>query len=77
MVSAIIKAMYYPNKSLLEADMGKNPSYVWRGLVTALEAVKAGARRRIGNGDDTFIWSAPWLPDSVNGFINTAVHSIL
>lgn len=59
LVSALMKARYYPDKCFLNANMGKNPSYVWHGLMTALEAVKAGARRQIGNGEDTFVWSVP------------------
>ena len=31
--STIIKGQYYPNTSFLEAEVGKNPSYVWRRLM--------------------------------------------
>lgn len=72
-----MQARYYPKTSFLDADIGNNPSYVWRGLMAAVEAVKAGARRQIGNGEQTFVWAVPWLPDPDNGFISTGVHSNL
>ena len=39
LVSAIMKARYYPGTSVLNAELGSNPSYVWRGIFQALEAV--------------------------------------
>lgn len=45
-----MKEKYYPNTSFLDAQLGNNPSYVWRSLMAAMEVVKDGARRQIGNG---------------------------
>lgn len=39
--------------------------------MAALDAIKAGARRKIGNGLDTNVWSMPWLPSVDNGFLIT------
>lgn len=39
--------------------------------MAAMDVVKAGARRQIGNGKDTKIWSIPWLPSEVNGCVTT------
>lgn len=50
LVSAVMKSKYYAGKNLLNVELGCNPSYVWRGIFAALDAVKAGARRKIGNG---------------------------
>lgn len=71
LVSAIMKARYYPKSSVLMAELGNNPSYVWRGIYKALGLVKDGARRKIGNGDSTTVWQIPWLPDVSNGFMHT------
>lgn len=37
----------------------------------AMQVLKAGTRRRIGNGKDTKILELPWLPDMENGYIRT------
>ncbi|XP_074346113.1 uncharacterized protein LOC141684875 [Apium graveolens] len=74
LVSAIMKAKYYPNFSFLNATVGTNPSYAWRSIMAAIDVVKVGARKRIGNGRDTRIWGDPWLPDIVDGYVRTPMH---
>ncbi|XP_074333675.1 putative ribonuclease H protein At1g65750 isoform X1 [Apium graveolens] len=71
LVSAVMKAKYYPNSSFLDATIGSNPSFAWRSILAAIDVVKAGARRRIGNGRDTTIWDSPWLPDVSDGYVRT------
>ncbi|XP_074374523.1 uncharacterized protein LOC141714927 [Apium graveolens] len=57
LVSAIIKARYYSNTNVMMAELGNNPSYVWRGIYQALAIVKSGARRKIGNVETTTVSS--------------------
>ncbi|KAL8106740.1 hypothetical protein AgCh_023486 [Apium graveolens] len=76
-VSKIIKAKYYPNTMFLQAKLGSNPSYVWRSLMEAMTVIKAGARRRIGNGTDTAVWHVPWLPSDANGYVTTLMPEYL
>lgn len=71
LVSAVMKERYYPESSVLNTELGNNPSYVWRGIFQALEVVKAGAQRKIGNGKDTLLRDVPWLPNVRNGFVST------
>ncbi|KAL8149608.1 uncharacterized protein LOC141704125 [Apium graveolens] len=71
LVSAVMKARYYPESSIIHAELGNNPSYVWRGIYQALSVVKAGARRKIGDGKDTLVWNVPWLPDAQDGYVRT------
>lgn len=66
-----MKAKYYPNTSFLNAEMGANPSYVWRSIMAASVGIRAGVRRRIGNGLDTTVWRMPWLPSLDNGMVST------
>ena len=40
----IYKARYFLTIEFLEAEMGHNPSYVWRSLLSAREIVLAGSR---------------------------------
>lgn len=70
-MSATLKAKYYPKSSFLEAEVGNNPSYVWRSIMAAMDIVKAGTRRKIGNGESTKVWDDSWLPDKENGFLTT------
>lgn len=77
LVSEIIKARYHPTTSLLEAEVGKNPSYVWRSLMEAMEVVKAGVGRKIGNGKNTKVWHIPWLPDVEAGYLKTLMPAHL
>ncbi|KAL8119749.1 hypothetical protein AgCh_017015 [Apium graveolens] len=77
LVTEIIKARYYPNVSFLEAQVGQNPSYIWRSLMEAMEVVQAGTRRKIGTGEETKVWHIPWLPDVESGYLTTVMHDQL
>lgn len=77
LVTAVMKAKYYPQTDLLNAGLGNNPSYVWRGIVAAMETLKSGVRRKIGNGENTLVWQDPWLPDISHGYIRTGVYDQL
>ncbi|KAL8100316.1 hypothetical protein AgCh_032534 [Apium graveolens] len=56
LVAAIMKAKYFPTTDFLSAQLGSNPSYVWRSIMSAQEIVKMGTRRKIGNGAYTKFW---------------------
>lgn len=59
LVSAIMKAKYYPKTDFLNAEMGGSPSYIWRSMLAAKDVLKANCRRKIGDGASTFIWKVP------------------
>lgn len=77
LVSAIMKAKYFPSTQFLDAKLGTNPSYAWRRIMAAMDIVKAGTRRKIGNGLSTKVWNVPWLPNVENGILTTDVHDQL
>jgi ribonuclease HI len=58
----ILKAVYYPATSILEAELGSNPSQIWRAILDGREVLKQGLIRRIGNGYSTKIWGCNWIP---------------
>ncbi|XP_074302792.1 putative mitochondrial protein AtMg00310 [Silene latifolia] len=64
LMARVLKAKYFPNTSYTEADIGANPSYTWRSIWEARDVVKLGARKRVGNGKDTRVWSDPWIPNT-------------
>ena len=39
----VYKAQYFPNCSFMEAELGNNPSYVWRSLLAARDILKERA----------------------------------
>lgn len=59
LVSKIFKSRYFPKMSFLEADVGANPSYIWRSLFTTQELIRMGAFRTIDDRKDTFAFSDP------------------
>ncbi|KAH9704682.1 reverse transcriptase domain-containing protein [Citrus sinensis] len=77
LVARLFKARYFPNTSFLEASLGSNPSYVWRSILAAQNAISLGSRIRIGGGHETVIGHAPWLSDQDNGFITSSLPTYL
>uniref|UniRef100_A0A803NTY2 Reverse transcriptase zinc-binding domain-containing protein n=1 Tax=Cannabis sativa TaxID=3483 RepID=A0A803NTY2_CANSA len=71
LVSKIYKARYYPKGSFLNANLGHNPSFIWRSIFEAQELVKSGARRSIGGGNEVSILLDPWLPDGQNPYVSS------
>ncbi|XP_074310070.1 putative mitochondrial protein AtMg00310 [Silene latifolia] len=65
----LMQSKYYQGKSFLEAEMGGNPSYTWRGILGAREVILKGLRRRIGYGGDTYVWRDAWMPDTQTGMV--------
>lgn len=59
LVSAIMKAKYYPHVDFLNAEIGGSPSYIWRSILAAKDVLKASCRRRIGDGASTYVWKVP------------------
>lgn len=71
LVTALMKARYFPTINFLNEQLGSNPSYMWRSILEAQSVVRQGSRRRIGNREETEVWSVPWFPCKRNGFITT------
>ncbi|KAK9682377.1 hypothetical protein RND81_10G069600 [Saponaria officinalis] len=67
LAARVIKGKYYPNSSFLEAQLGRNPSYTWRGFWEAKWVVEKGLRNRIGDGAITNIWTDAWLSGTNSG----------
>lgn len=62
LTAKIMKAKYYPECSVLEADCGKKPSFVWHSIQSSCDLVKEGLLWRVGNGNTIRIWQDKWLP---------------
>jgi hypothetical protein len=62
LTAKIIKAKYYPNSSILEANLGSEPSFAWRSIHSARSLLEKGLIWRIGNGQSVKIWGDRWIP---------------
>lgn len=58
----LLKAIYFPNSSILTAEVGTHPSQVWRSIIEGMDVLCQGLIRRIGNGPSTRIWTDQWIP---------------
>lgn len=73
-MARIMKAKYYRGMdSWLSAVVKPNASFVWRSILASQALIKSMVRCRIGNGITTSIWNSPWLPDSSNPMVTTAL----
>ena len=74
-MAQIFKARYYHTSFFLEANLGFNPSYVWRSVLASQDLIRRGVRWRIGSGDKINIWFDPWLPYLSNPMIETPMSA--
>ena len=58
----VYKARYFPRCSFMEAELGHNPSFVWRSLLVARDLIREDSIWRIGNGQSIAINDKNWLP---------------
>jgi hypothetical protein len=58
----VLKAKYFPNTSMLEAQPMTGISYTWRSILKGINLLKEGLVWRIGNGEQVKMWSDPWIP---------------
>jgi len=65
LVASLLKAWYFPNCSIFEAELGSHPSFTWRSILSAGTLVEKGSRWLVGDGDTLDIWHSRWLPRSV------------
>ena len=59
----VLKAMYFPNTSILEAIPKAGMSYTWRSILGGVELLKEGVIWCVGTGEHIDI--DPWIPQGV------------
>ena len=57
----VLKAKYFPDTSLLNAQPKAGISYTWRSTLKGVQLLKEGVIWRVGDGTNINIWSDPWL----------------
>ena len=73
LMAKVLKARYYPRKSVLQASLGHNPNFVWRSILASKDVVVHGCKLQVGNGHNISIGNDPWLPDINDGFVSTTL----
>jgi hypothetical protein len=63
LVARLMRAKYYPDGSILEAQVGTRPSFAWRSISSSCEVLNEGLIWRIGNGATVQIWKDKWIPN--------------
>lgn len=63
----ILKGLYFPNCSFLEAVRGSKASWVWLSLLHGRETLIEGLRWQVQSGDGIKFWNDKWVP-SLAGF---------
>ncbi|KAM6559227.1 hypothetical protein CsatA_028466 [Cannabis sativa] len=71
LVSKIFKARYYHNGAFLNAELGSNPSFVWRNNYETQEIVRKGARCRVGDDTRINIVLDLWLSNEDNSRVTS------
>ena len=60
----VYKAKYFPNGSFLMAELGSNPSYVWRSLLATRDVTWERSTWQVGDGRMVGVTSHKWLPNT-------------
>ncbi|XP_075674872.1 putative mitochondrial protein AtMg00310 [Castanea sativa] len=57
----VYKSRYFPNCSFMDAELGINPSYVWRSLLAARDVIIEGSKWKVGDGRSIGVLTHIWL----------------
>ncbi|CAN0917582.1 Putative ribonuclease H protein At1g65750 [Linum grandiflorum] len=68
----MMKAKYFKHTTVLEAELGYRPSFIWCRLMSAQDFLWKGLRWRIGNDGSVRIWGDRWVPSIPQLFIPSA-----
>ncbi|KAM6574547.1 hypothetical protein CsatA_022874 [Cannabis sativa] len=71
LVSRLYKARYFPRGSFFNAELGHNPSFIWKSIFDTQKLVLSGVRCNIGPGTSINIQRDPWLPNASDPFVTT------
>ncbi|KAI5336490.1 hypothetical protein L3X38_015758 [Prunus dulcis] len=65
----ILKGLYFPNCSFLEAQKGGRASWAWSSILVGRDIILSGAHWQILNGSSTSIWADKWIPGIPGGYL--------
>ncbi|KAL5565698.1 hypothetical protein UlMin_028862 [Ulmus minor] len=62
LVARVLQGFYFHRSSFLQVKVNSSSSFIWRSILWGRELYKQGLRRKIGSGQDTYIYHDCWLP---------------
>ncbi|KAG7958794.1 hypothetical protein I3843_10G035400 [Carya illinoinensis] len=76
LAAKVMKEKYFRKTSVLKANLGYGPSYIWRSLWGVRDLIRAGIRHRVGNGKKIKIWEDKWLPTPSSFEVQSPVSNL-
>ncbi|KAK9143453.1 hypothetical protein Syun_012853 [Stephania yunnanensis] len=73
LAARLLKARYFPNSHIWDANVGRNLSYIWRSILFSTPNLRGGCRWKVGDGKLIDVFKGPWLPDLANQRVQTNV----
>lgn len=73
LLASVLKVKYFPNSDFLSANLGNNPSYVWKSLWATKGILKQGVCWRVGNGNSILVNKNSWVLGNPNFKITSPV----
>lgn len=64
---SVLKGLYFPNGSCMDAKKGAAPSWLWSSLMEGKTLIDKGLRWSVGNGETTQFWGDNWIPSWQEG----------
>ncbi|XP_073019495.1 uncharacterized mitochondrial protein AtMg00310-like [Primulina eburnea] len=63
LVARVLKGRYHRHVDIMEAQLGNNPSFIWRSFVWGRELLREGLYWRIGDGKHIGVFHHRWVHD--------------
>ena len=73
LASKILKEKYYPHGHFLKAQLGRQPSFIWRNFWNSRTLLDEALSWRVGDRSRIGIWSNKWVPTILGGFLQSPV----
>ncbi|XP_073041676.1 uncharacterized protein [Primulina eburnea] len=67
LMAQVLKARYFKFDDIMTAQLGSNPSYVWRSILWSQDLIHKGLLWRVGNGLRIKAYSDRWIPKLASG----------
>ncbi|KAK2649201.1 hypothetical protein Ddye_016690 [Dipteronia dyeriana] len=61
LMARVLKHLYFRSFPVLEADIGRNGSYLWHSFCWSGSLIDAGSRWRVGCGSGVSIYNDKWI----------------
>ncbi|KAL5567823.1 hypothetical protein UlMin_024398 [Ulmus minor] len=62
LAARVLQGFYFTNSTFLQVRKNSSASFVWRSILWGRELLMQGSRRKIGSGNDTYIYHDRWPP---------------